>query len=85
LTAGDLTAEVLNVGRGVGVSVREMVDAVGRALGRPLPYVVDPRRPGDPAEVVASAERIRARLGWRSRYDLDAIVESATPRVPAHD
>jgi UDP-glucose 4-epimerase len=77
LTTGDLTAEVLNIGRGVGVSVREMVDAVGRALGRPLPFVVDPRRPGDPAEVVACADRIRALLDWRASHDLDDIVKSA--------
>ncbi len=77
LTTGDLTAEVLNVGRGVGVSVREMVDAVGRALGRQLPFLVEPRRPGDAAEVVASADRIRDLLDWRARRDLDDIVTSA--------
>jgi UDP-glucose 4-epimerase len=78
LTAGELTAEVLNIGRGVGISVREMVDAVGRARGQALPYVVDARRPGDPAEVVASVDRIRALLGWQARHDLDDIVGSAT-------
>jgi UDP-glucose 4-epimerase len=77
LARGELADEVLNIGRGVGVSVREMVDAVGRALGNPLPSVVDPRRPGDPAEVVASADKIRDRLGWHAGHSLDDIVRSA--------
>jgi len=82
LVGGAASGQILNIGRGAGVSVREMVDAVGRALGRPLPFVIDPRRPGDPAEVVASAARIRSVLGWRARHDLDDIVTSATG-VPA--
>jgi UDP-glucose 4-epimerase len=85
LAKGELTGEVLNIGRGVGVSVREMVDAIGRALDNPLPYVVDPRRPGDPAEVVAAADRIRDLLGWRARHDLDDIVRSATDRIATSD
>jgi UDP-glucose 4-epimerase len=84
LAQGELADEVLNIGRGVGVSVREMVDAVGRALDNPLPSVVDPRRPGDPAEVVASADKIRTLLGWQARHDLDDIVRSAVDSpVPA--
>ncbi len=77
LAGGGLTAEVLNVGCGTGVSVLEMIAAVDRACGRPLSYTVGPRRPGDPGEVVACADRIFARLGWSARLDLDAIVRSA--------
>lgn len=68
----------LNVGYGHGYSVREvlaMVEAVG---GKPLVIREEPRRPGDPAYLVARAERIRAELGWTPRYDdLKAIVSSS--------
>lgn len=74
---GGSGGEVLNVGRGQGSSVLEMIAAVGRCLGRELPYTVGPRRPGDPSAVVAAVDLIRARLGWRARHDLDAIVRSA--------
>lgn len=75
--AGGDGGEVLNVGRGRGTSVLEMVGAVGRCLGRDLPYTAGPRRPGDPSAVVAAVDLIHARLGWRARHDLDAIVHSA--------
>jgi UDP-glucose 4-epimerase len=71
------SGEIFNVGRGVGASVLEMIEAVGRAFGRQLPYAAAPRRAGDPAAVVASADRIYSRLGWRARYSLDEIVSSA--------
>lgn len=74
---GAVSGEVFNVGRGEGASVLQMVAAVGRALGRDLPHETAPRRPGDPSEVVACADRIRERLGWRARYDLDEIVRSS--------
>ncbi len=77
LESGAFTGEILNVGRGTGASVLEMVEAVGRACRRPLAYTLGPRRTGDPAEVVACVDRIAARLGWRARFDLDAIVRSA--------
>ncbi|MEV6923529.1 UDP-glucose 4-epimerase GalE [Dactylosporangium sp. NPDC051485] len=81
LHEGELRGEVLNVGRGEGASVLQMIAAVGRALGRPLPYDEAPRRPGDPAAVVASPARIRARLGWRARHDLNAMVTSSIAEV----
>jgi UDP-glucose 4-epimerase len=81
LQGGGLRDEILNVGRGEGVSVLQMIGAVARALGRPLPYDAAPRRPGDPAAVVASPARIRARLGWQARHDLSAIVTSSIAEV----
>jgi UDP-glucose 4-epimerase len=77
LASGALTADVLNIGRGRGASVLEMIAAVGRANGRPLSYVVGGRRAGDPAEVVASVAEITRRLGWKARFGLDDIVSSA--------
>jgi UDP-glucose 4-epimerase len=77
LLAGGPSA-VLNCGYGRGFSVREVLDAVARACGRPLVIEAAPRRPGDAVEVVAAAGRIRAALGWQPRYDdLDQIVGDA--------
>ncbi|WP_432834632.1 UDP-glucose 4-epimerase GalE [Dactylosporangium sp. CA-092794] len=73
----ELDGEVLNVGRGEGASVLQMIAAVSAAVRRPLPYAAAPRRPGDPAAVVASPARILARLGWRARHDLPDIVHSS--------
>ncbi|WP_215455820.1 UDP-glucose 4-epimerase GalE [Streptomyces sp. ATCC 21386] len=70
----DLT---LNIGRGEGVSVREMVDRITALTGHDLPPVVVDRRPGDPARVVASANRIAAELGWKARYGVEDMIASA--------
>ncbi|MET7434444.1 UDP-glucose 4-epimerase GalE [Streptomyces flaveolus] len=70
----DLT---LNIGRGEGVSVREMVDRVNAVTGYDCPPTVTPRRPGDPARVVASATRIATELGWRAKYDVQDMITSA--------
>ncbi|MDK1475188.1 UDP-glucose 4-epimerase GalE [Streptomyces sp. 549] len=68
----------VNIGRGEGVSVREMVDLIAEVTGRPEPAAaVTPRRPGDPARVVASAERIAKELGWTARHDVRDMVVSA--------
>ncbi|MEW2119983.1 UDP-glucose 4-epimerase GalE [Streptomyces sp. NPDC005474] len=67
----------LNIGRGEGVSVRDMIDRVNEATGHALPPVVTPRRPGDPARVVASADRIAAELGWKAKHDVQDMITSA--------
>jgi UDP-glucose 4-epimerase len=67
-----------NVGTEKPSSVREVLAAVERATGRPVPFRSAPRRPGDPAVLYASAARIRAELGWSARRpDLDTIVGDA--------
>ena len=63
-----------NLGNGTGMSVRQVIDAVGRVAGRPVPHTIGPRRAGDPARLVASSARARADLGWQPRRDLSAIV-----------
>ncbi|WP_406284008.1 UDP-glucose 4-epimerase GalE [Embleya sp. NBC_00896] len=69
---------VLNVGRGEGTSVREMVDLIQEVTGlRDVAPVVQARRAGDPARVVASADRIAAELAWKARLDTSDMVESA--------
>ena len=69
---------ICNLGNGTGFSVRQIIDAVRRVTGREIRAVTAERRPGDPAVLVASAERARTALGWRpSRTDLDSIVADA--------
>jgi UDP-glucose-4-epimerase GalE len=67
-----------NVGTEQPSSVREVLAAVARAVGRPVPHRSAPRRPGDPAVLYASAARIRSELGWvPQRAALDTIVDDA--------
>jgi UDP-glucose 4-epimerase len=72
--AGDLT---VNIGRGVGVSVRELADLVGEVTGRPFVPVVEERRPGDAAKAVAAVDLITKELGWRASRGVREMVESA--------
>jgi len=69
---------IFNCGYGRGHSVLDVIAAVERTTGRPLPVRDAPPRPGDPPAIVAGAERARRALGWSPRYDdLDFIVASA--------
>jgi UDP-glucose 4-epimerase len=69
---------VYNLGNGEGFSVREVIDMVERVVGKPIARVEGQRRPGDPAVLVASSQRITQELGWRPKYhDLETIVETA--------
>jgi UDP-glucose 4-epimerase len=69
---------IYNIGNGQGFSVREVVESARRVTGHPVPVVEEPRRPGDPAVLVASSKRIIGELGWKPRYSsLDDIVRSA--------
>ena len=71
-------SKTFNCGYGKGASVLEVIDAVRRISGRDFPVEVCGRRPGDPAELVANVERIRATLDWRPQFqDLDTIVAHA--------
>ena len=68
----------LNCGYGHGYSVRDVLAAVERANGAPLNITEEPRRAGDPPELVAVAKKIRSVLGWTPRYDdLDTIVTTS--------
>ncbi|MEA2652803.1 MAG: UDP-glucose 4-epimerase [Chloroflexota bacterium] len=71
-------ALVCNLGNGGGFSVREVLTAAEAAVGRPIPYAVGPRRPGDPPVLVARSERALEVLGWRpARPSLKEMVGSA--------
>ena len=68
----------LNCGYGHGYSVREVLSAVERANGAPLNILEEPRRAGDPPELIAVAERVREVLGWEPEFDdLDTIVQTS--------
>ena len=70
--------EAINVGTGRGWSVLEVIDAVERALGRPVPRTIGARRAGDPAGLVADPSRARELLGWSAACSsLDQIVRDA--------
>ncbi|MEU6342820.1 UDP-glucose 4-epimerase GalE [Streptomyces sp. NPDC046977] len=78
LAADPSAALVLNIGRGEGVSVAEMVGIIGSVTGRAdVAPQTAPRRPGDPARVVAAATRIQQELGWTARHDVREMVTSA--------
>ncbi|MEV0476030.1 NAD-dependent epimerase/dehydratase family protein, partial [Streptomyces prunicolor] len=72
--SGDLT---VNIGRGEGVSVRELVTVIGEVTGDRRPAVVEGRRPGDAPRAVASAERAVVELGWTARRGVREMVDSA--------
>ncbi len=74
-----------NLGTETGHSVLEVLQAVERIAGRPVPQVLSPRRPGDPPVLVASARRIRTEAGWQPRHTaLDDIVRTAFVWREAH-
>ncbi len=69
---------IFNLGNGQGFSVREVIESARRVTGHPIPADVHPRRPGDPAVLVASSDRAIRELGWKPRYaKLDDIVRTA--------
>lgn len=67
-----------NLGNGDGQSVKQVIDAAAAVVGRSIPWESSPRRPGDPARLVASSEKLKRELGWKPRYpDLHTIIEHA--------
>jgi UDP-glucose 4-epimerase len=68
---------IYNLGTESGFSVREVIEVCREVTGLDIPVTVAPRRPGDPAILVASARRIQSELGWRARHDLRAMVTDA--------
>lgn len=77
LADGDEIEPVYNLGSGDGVSVRDIMTAFGEATGEPFEPVIAPRRPGDPARIVADGELAARDLGWKMRHSLAEMVQSA--------
>jgi UDP-glucose 4-epimerase len=83
--AGEPAAIALNLGTGAGFSVREVVAAAGRIVGRDIPVTMGPRRAGDPPILVAAADRAADVLGWHpERSTLEAMIGSAWTWRRAH-
>jgi UDP-glucose-4-epimerase GalE len=82
---GGAPSTAYNLGNGRPTSVRDVLAAVERVTGKAVPCENAPRRPGDPAALFASSERVKRELGWRPRFeDLDVIVETAWRWRAAH-
>jgi len=77
---GDKSAQRLayNLGNGQGYSVRQVIDVARQITGHPIPVIEEPRRPGDPAVLIASSKKIKEELGWNPKYpELFDIIKSA--------
>ena len=71
-------SNIFNLGNGVGFSVKEVIETARRVTGHPIPAVVQERRAGDPAKLIASSEKARKVLGWNPQHDnLEEIIASA--------
>jgi UDP-glucose 4-epimerase len=69
---------IYNIGNGQGFTVLQVIESVRRVTGKSIPVEECERRPGDPAVLVASSEKIKRELGWKPEFaELDAIVASA--------
>ncbi len=70
-------SDFVNLGTGRGYSVLEVIESARKVTGRPIPIKKEPRRPGDPAQLVADASKAQAVLGWKPvRSDMAAILQS---------
>lgn len=69
--------EIFNLGTGNGVTVLELIQAFEKVSGEKLNYKIGPRRPGDVVEVYANNNKACSLLGWETKYDLDAMMDTA--------
>jgi UDP-glucose 4-epimerase len=77
LAEGRPLRKAYNLGSGEGFSVRQIMDAMARVTGIDFTPEISPRRPGDPARIVAEGAAATADLDWKMRYSVDEMVESA--------
>ncbi|MCT4595891.1 MAG: UDP-glucose 4-epimerase GalE [Anaeromicrobium sp.] len=71
-------SNIYNLGNGEGFSVKEMIEAARVVTNHEIPAQISDRRPGDPAKLIASAEKAKKELGWKPNYtNVKAIIESA--------
>ena len=85
LRALDQGSRVYNLGNGQGFTVHEVIETAREITGHPIPAEIGPRRPGDPAVLIASSDRIRRELGWKPQFpDVRDIIESAWNWHQAH-
>jgi len=72
---GTTGCEAFNLGTGNGTSVLQLRDAFVKASGIDIPYVIDPRRPGDPDEVYAKPDKAKEVLGWEAKFGIEEMCE----------
>jgi len=77
LLSNKIESEIFNLGNGLGYSVIEVIKACEKITSRKSTIFIENRREGDPAKLVASSSKITEILGWKPRYDLLSIVETA--------
>jgi UDP-glucose 4-epimerase len=78
LRALDQGSRKYNLGNGQGYSIQEVIQTAREVTGQPIPTVIGPRRPGDPAVLIADSEDINHDLGWTPKYPgLRTIIEMA--------
>lgn len=76
--AGGGESRIFNLGNGLGISVKEIIEAARKVTGHEIPAQVGPRRAGDPPALVASSEEITKTLGWKPKYPAaDQIIQTA--------
>lgn len=75
--ANNKGCEAINLGTGKGTSVLELKNAFEKASGVTVPFVVDPRRPGDLSEVYADASKAKNLLGWEAKFDVNRMCEDS--------
>jgi UDP-glucose 4-epimerase len=85
LDALDQGSRVYNLGNGEGFTVKEVIEAAREVTGHPIPAEIGPRRPGDPAVLIASSDKIKRELGWKPQFpSLRDIIGSAWKWHQAH-
>ena len=75
---------IYNIGTGHGYTVKDVIDSARRVTGREIPAREEPRRPGDPPELVAASDRIKTELGWEPQKSLDDMIADAWAWQQAH-
>ena len=68
---GRTGVEIFNLGTGTGTSVLQIIEAFSKACGHEIPYVVDPRRPGDVTANYADCTKARELMGWEAKFDIE--------------
>lgn len=77
MAESDPDVRIYNLGTGKGFSVLQMIEAFSKACGKPIPYVIKPRRPGDIAECYADASLAKKELGWEAERGIDEMCEDS--------
>lgn len=74
---GKIKNEIFNLGNGNGYSIKEVIETAEKVTGKKIKIKIGPRRPGDPAQLIASAQKAKEMLGWQAQYGLEEIISTA--------